>query len=465
MSDLPSLHARWRETLRANRDRVALVDCDSSSSVTFDELEHMASAFERKLTGEAPRKLAPGDRVVIQMKNGAGFLAQCLALWRLGLVIVPVDRTLGRPEAQTIAEFMGATLLLNEDTWTDVHRDTEHPAASPPGTVMVKLTSGSTGTPKGIALSDSQLLADAANICSTMDIRPADLNFAAIPLSHSYGFDNLVLPLITQGTPVAVLGEVLPRAVLEGIASSKATVFPAVPFLLDALGRLPEPVPRLDSLRTVISAGAPLSASVYHAFRKRFGIGVHQFYGSSECGGITYEREPKDDFVEGCVGTPMNNVSVGLGVDDRVQVRGANVATGYFPAPGRDDEPVLGHGVFLTGDIGRIDETGRVHLLGRVSSFINVAGRKVDPVEIEKCLVQFPGVSAATVMGVADATRGQAIAAFVTRQRTGFAVDALLQHCREHLAPWKVPRVVKVLDALPMNSRGKLDREQLQKLL
>lgn len=464
MSSIGFLSQSWQESLRQRCEHIAVIEHASGKRFSFGQLDQLASTWMSRIAHEKP---CEGDRVLVKLPNSADFVAVFLACLRLRLVMTPVDPKLGTTETSTAIQHVGARLTVSKDgvRGNRLGADRENAMREiPASTAFLKLTSGSTGAPKGIALTDAQLLADCTNICSTMGIRPDDLNFGAIPLSHSYGFDNLVLPLLAQGTPLVVLDETFPRAVIEGIAASRATVFPAVPFLLEMLNHQPAPLPELPSLRTVISAGAPLSAEVYHAFRQRFGLRIHQFYGSSECGGITYVREPTDEFIAGCVGTPMNNVTVDLVEDGRVRVRGANVASAYFPPLPADEEQVLGGGTYLTGDTGRLDEQGRLHLTGRVAGFINVAGRKVNPSEIEQCISQLPAVHKVTVLGVADASRHETIAAFVI-PRTGqnVEIDKLIQHCRSHLAAWKVPRTVKVLDDFPMTPSGKVDRMALKR--
>lgn len=455
---LPTL---WRRTLREKAVQVAVHDVSNGSAVTFEELERKANSAAAAL---ARLGLAAGDRVLVQMPNSAEFVAAFLATLRLRIAMIPVDSKLPATETDAILRQFGARARITREGVAG----SSEPAAGrrDDAIALLKLTSGSTGAPKGIALTEQQLLADCRNICSTMDIRPDDLNFGIIPLSHSYGFDNLVLPLIVQGTPMVVLDAPLPRAILDGLAATRATVFPAVPFLLDALSQLPPPLPELPALRTVISAGAPLTATVFQRFRERFGINAHQFYGSSECGGITYDRKPLDDFVEGCVGTPLDNVNVDLAEVGRVRVRGENVASGYVPRPASEDEIVLADGMFLTGDIGRFDEQGRLHLIGRVAGFINVAGKKVNPVEIEKCIAQMQGVAGVAVIGVADASRTEAIAAVVVcAEGVEQTTEQVLRHCRERLASWKVPRLVRFLAKLPVNQRGKLDRAVLRRIV
>src|SRR5207244_263116 len=129
--------------------------------------------------------------------------------------------------------------------------------ALPANARVIKLTSGSTGRPKGIVVSDENLFADALQICETMDIRPDDINFGAIPLSHSYGFSNLVMPLIVQGTPIVISNDYVPQSIIDRCNEYSCTVVPGIPMMFEHLSN-----GTFKTVRTFISAGAPLSASV-----------------------------------------------------------------------------------------------------------------------------------------------------------------------------------------------------------
>src|SRR5262249_22659523 len=145
-------------------------------------------------------------------------------------------------------------------------------------------------------------------ICDTMGIRDSDLNFGVISISHSYGFSNLLTPLIARGVPIVISNDRTPRAILADLARSKATVFPGTPVLYQAFCEM-ENASVPPSLRLCISAGAPLAVLVARKFREKFQLPIHSFYGSSECGGICYDREATNPS-EGFVGGAMKGVSI-----------------------------------------------------------------------------------------------------------------------------------------------------------
>ena len=438
--------AAWRSVLARRGDAAAVRAADGNVVRTFAEIEiesrEMAAAFER---------LQPGTAVGVQFGNDARFPALLLALWRRGLVPVPLDRSLGNEAIAAALGVCGAAALVrpNPGGGIAVERrgDTREVDAD-----FLKLTSGTGGLPRAIRFRAAQLFADCEAVCDTMGIGAGDLNFGIIPWSHSYGFSNLLTPLLCRGVPVVASDERLPRALLDGLARTGATVFPGLPVLLQKLADLDgDPLPEL---RLCISAGAPLSAATAEKFRARFGVKIHGFYGSSECGGIAYDAG--DAAVpEGCVGGPVRGVRLAHdAASGRVEVHGPAVGEGYFPEP---DPEVLGGGRFVPGDLVETTPQGFV-LAGRVSNFINVAGRKVNPREIESCLKKIPGVRETIVFGVRSELRGEEPVACVVGD---VGAAELKQQCQAVLASWQMPRDFWIVDALPFNERGKLSARAL----
>src|SRR4029450_8667464 len=220
---------------------------------------------------------------------------------------------------------------------------------------------------------------------STMGISDADLNFGVIPISHSYGFSNLLTPLIARGVPIVISRDRTPRAILVDLARSNATVFPGMPVFYQAFCEM-EDVPRLSKLRLCISAGAPLSVAVGKKFREKFNLPIHSFYGASECGGICYDRDATNPS-EGFVGGAMKGVTLEMvdpkGSATQIRVRSAAVGDGYFPGPEREK---VGDGIFFPDDLLGRDRSG-FKIVGRISDVINVAGKKVNPAEVEAHLL------------------------------------------------------------------------------
>ena len=291
-----------------------------------------------------------------------------------------------------------------------------------------------------------------------MGITGRDLNFAVIPLSHSYGFSNLVTPLLARGVPMVLSRDRMPRAVLDDLARTNATVFPGMPVFYQAFSEMTD-VPALPQLRLCISAGAPLPLEVARKFRQKFNQSIHSFYGSSECGGICYDRDAP--LLEpGFVGQPMRGLDLDLLEPDapasRVRVRSAAAGDGYFPEP--DDEK-LGHGLFIPDDLLSVSGDG-FRIVGRISDVINVAGKKVNPAEVEAELLRFAGVRAAVAFGRESTLRNEEVAACVVAGERVRESD-LLEHCRARLSGWQIPKRIFFVEEIPVNERGKVNRREL----
>jgi acyl-CoA synthetase (AMP-forming)/AMP-acid ligase II len=289
-----------------------------------------------------------------------------------------------------------------------------------------------------------------------MGIGPDDVNLGAIPFSHSYGFSNLVMPLIAQGTPIVVSNDYLPQSLVELANAHRCTVAPLIPMVFEHLTVAAHG--SFETIRTFISAGAPLPASTSRKFRDRFGIDVHSFYGCSECGGITYDR--LGAAVErGTVGSALDGVTLTTDAK-RLSVRSASVAAGYL-LDANTFQP-FADGMFVTDDLVE-ERDSEIALIGRASDLINTAGKKVNPREVEAVILQIDGVREAKVYGEAAGARGEVVAAAIVAT-PDVTRELVREYCRARLSLHKVPRIVKLIDAMPVDERGKVKRAALAAL-
>jgi long-chain acyl-CoA synthetase len=457
------------------RDPLAPLVVSPRRRSTVADVDALSRAAGAVLSREA---LVPGTLVGIAAANGPGFLASLLALRRAGLAVLLLDARTPDAEALRILRALGSPALLRcpdgwpagPESWTlatvpDAEALTKMKTMADrgfPAAGFVKLTSGSTGTPRGIAATSEALMADDDALTTSMGLTAADRFLATIPLSHSYGLSSLAVPALVHGTVLAVSEEGSVYDPFVTTAATGATFFPTVPAYLDALVRMSDPPPRPDCLRLVITAGAPLAAATSARFRERFGLPVHVFYGSSECGGICYDREG-GAAERGTVGSPVDGVRVTLepvegaaNGDGAVLVTSPAVSCGYLPQP---DERLTG-GRFRTGDLATWRH-GELHLRGRLDDQVNVKGKKVDPREVENVLAQLAGVDEAAVLGIAAGRGGEVLRAVVACRLGRLTAEEVVAWCRTHLSAHKVPRSVILVEALPRNDRGKLDRPAL----
>jgi long-chain acyl-CoA synthetase len=432
----------------------ALVDGDSGHVTTREALVARAHEFAAELTACG---LRARDAIAIQLPNSVDFVATFLAACKLDLVIVPIDRDAPATEVATILSHFAIRGLVFRSERTSIStREIHDRPAVPSDARLIKLTSGSTGRPKGIVTTEANLVADATNICTTMQITTDDLNLGAIPFSHSYGFSNLVTPLVLQGTAVVLSNDYLPQSLIELANRRRCTVAPLIPMVFAHLVSTAHG--SFETVRTFISAGAPLPPMTSARFRARFGIDIHSFYGCSECGGITYDRT--GGAVErGTVGAPLDNVHLTV-TKSRLRIRSASVAAGYlFDA--HTFEP-LQASAFTSDDLVEMRE-GEVALTGRAGDLINTAGKKVNPREVEAVLLQIEGVREVKVYGEAAGARGEVVAAAIVAT-PNVTRDQVREFCRARLSLHKVPRIVKLIDEMPVDERGKVKRAALAEL-
>jgi len=450
------LLAAWKQTVARAKDSPAIFNTRGEVARRFPDIEECACDFETKIDG-----FAEGSVLALQIGNHEDWPSILIACLRKRLVVLPLEQSISHQQRSAVLSICHASALVNCDEITPhVHKidnntlpdwDGEAPA-------LLKLTSGTTAAARAVRFRSDQLLADCNQICETMGISDVDLNFGVIPISHSYGFSNLLTPLIARGVPMVLSRERMPRAVLMDLARTNTTVFPGMPVFYQAFCEM-ENVPTLPKLRLCISAGAPLALAVARRFQDKFNRPIHSFYGASECGGICYDRDASPA-IKGFVGKPMTGVDLEI-IDptasaSQIRVRSAAVGDGYFP---ESDEEKLNRGFFVPDDLLTKTENG-FQIVGRISDVINVAGKKVNPVEVEAHLLRFRGVRQAVVFGRASALRNEEVVACVVAS-PGVDEADLLDFCRRALSGWQVPKRVFIVDAIPANERGKISRREL----
>jgi long-chain acyl-CoA synthetase len=290
-----------------------------------------------------------------------------------------------------------------------------------------------------------------------------------VPLTHSYGLEHGLLAPVWAGSCVH-LCRGLNLAVIEPeLSRGGITLFPGVPSTFEMLGGAADPGLTMPSLRTAYSAGGALPRPVFDAFARRFGIRVAQLYGATEIGSVTF-NPPGDGFDPASVGLPFGGVSirilhpdtnapVPIGIEGQVAVRADSMFSGYLTGPAD-----LIDGYFATGDLGRLDATGRLFLTGRIKLLIDVGGLKVNPLEVEAVLGEHPSVGACAVVPVEQSQTVCRLKAIVTPRDPAAppAAGELRRFAQSRLAAYKVPRLFEVRDSLPRSASGKVLRHLLE---
>ena len=407
------LYERWREIVRKFPNELALRDTPSGRAWTFAQLDRTAEGEFAAGTAAFPQGNTPE------------FVIDVLRAWRVATVVCPLETAQARPVFPTPAQNLA----------------------------HLKMTSATTGVSKLVAFTADQLAADADNIVATMGLRREWPNLAVISLAHSYGFSNLVTPLLLHGIPLILGGAPLPESVRRAAAGVDAITLPAVPAMWRAWQEA-NAIP--DNVRLAISAGAPLPIALETEIHDRRGLKIHNFYGATECGGIAFDASEPPRSDAALAGAPMKNVSLSINLSGCLEVRGPNVGETYWPE--RND--ALGAGCYITSDLAEIQE-GLVYLRGRASDLINVAGRKISPEAIERLLLQHEAVRDCLVFGVAsnDPHRGEEIVACVAAQN-GVTAGTLRSFLLRHSEAWQVPREFWLLESLGTDDRGKRSRAE-----
>ena len=439
---------------------------------TVEEVSGLADQVALQVGG---LKLPSGSLVGLAAPNGTAFAAGYFGIRRADCRVLLLDWTTPPTELKRISDTLGTAATLSaRAAWlrsaADIALRRNRPASEPKDiwqdATTIRLTSGSTGSPMGIAHTPKTMLADDRALRKTMNLRK-EIALAAIPFSHSYGFCSLFLPAITDGWTLVVPDGDGPFAPLAAATHGGITFLPSVPAFFNAILKMSQPPGLPSSLHRVISAGAPLKASTAAKFRRTYQQGVHVFYGASEVGGITYDREGTAA-ERGTLGTPVEGVHLTLlneggeaSESGVVQVQSPAAALGYYP----DSDPRLGGGRFVTSDLGRFVGP-ELELLGRVDDLVNVRGKKVNPREVEDVLEATEMVDKAIVMGLPSPDgSGDLIAALVVTEPSRVQTAELRDRCRDRLAPHKVPRAILITREMPLTSRGKVDRKRASKLL
>ncbi|REJ84383.1 MAG: long-chain fatty acid--CoA ligase [Acidobacteria bacterium] len=467
----------WDHLLRRDAQRIVVVHGEGELRATVGDVDRLARDAARRLSS-----LPAGGVVLLEGDAGPGFLAALLACWRGGLTPALAPASGQETTRAALGQALGCcgvARLIGDwpaDEWLVCTRantsGTTMPA--PPGGApgVLKLTSGSSGAPRAVHTTAEQLAADDRALTATMGLDEGDRILAAIPLNHSYGLASVALPPLVRGAAIVQPSRGNPFAPAQAACRHQVTFLPTTPAYLAALvaARRPPPVP--SSLRLVISAGAPLTAATAEAFRATYGLAVHTFYGSSETGGITFDRRG-GAAERGTVGEPVEGVEVSLqplSAGDRrdpgqgtVVVRSPAVASGYFPTV---DER-LGDGRFVTGDLGRFSDDGRgveLALLGRTDRVLNLRGRKLDPRELESIVESLSGVREAAALQI----RGEDGAPGALRLVVAGDADLpdaarLRDFLHRRLPPHERPRSVVFVTELPRNERGKIDFAAMQR--
>ena len=418
------LFDRWCQIVSQNADRIALREADRAW--TFNDLSQALTTL--------PAAIEP---IILQGRTST-FILKLLQGWRDSQVTIPVEDGAPPPDLANLQQ-----------------------RRLPEETCHIKTTSGTTGAPRSILFTAEQLAADCDQIVSTMGLTPDSPNLGVLSLAHSYGFSNLVLPLLLHGIPLHLLANPLPETLRRALNDAPAAVtVPSVPAMwqswhaADALNT--------GQIRIAISAGAPLSPQLERRIYDSSKLKIHNFLGASECGGIAYDHSltPRNSNSK-TIGSAMQGVTLSKNDEGALTVSSPACGLTYWP----EADASLSDGRFQTSDLVELQNSD-VRLLGRADDIINVAGRKVHPAEIENALSTLTAVRHCVVFGIPSRRDGhyEEIVAVVSLQG-GCSVRAVRAELATLLPNWKLPRQLLEASDLSPDLRGKISRSKWRKRL
>ena len=459
-----------------------------------DEVERTAETL-------AAAGVERGRAVSIVLPNGLDFLVTFMAVARAGAIAAPLNSAyttdefrfymedaeaqlailpprdhagreaaegLGIPTLDASLDSSGRTVLERGGQALTGRVDVEGP--SPDDIALFLHTSGTTSRPKGVPLTHGNLVASLGNIGDTYALTPDDVSLVVMPLFHVHGLIGVALSTLRTGGSIVVPDRFSASRFWDQQRSTGATWYSAVPTIHQILlmRASDDEAPR-ESFRFIRSCSAALAPSVFYDLEERFGAPVLEAYGMTEAAHqMASNPLPPGDRAPGTVGRGTgvdigimddNGGLLAVGSQGEVVIRGPNVTHGYHNNPTANSESFT-NGWFRTGDQGLLDDSRVLTLTGRLKELINRAGEKISPLEVDAVLLQHPTVAEAVCFGVPDVKYGEAVQAAVVL--TGSASeDDILKYCGDHLADFKVPDKVYLVESLPRTATGKIQRRNV----
>lgn len=470
------------------RYRGSIVDLDSSLVLSGDRFAFAREALAAALAREGLRS---GDRVIVALANGPLFIATLTAVLACDACPLLVHAKTPPAELVRYAERFGARFLaceqpeepgLEEAVPLSMDIDFVGVAALRWGRfelsddafrgpelrgIPLHPTSGSTGLPKIALRPGFAALEEARHYAVTMAIDSDDAILAIPPMSHAYGYGMCVMVPLLTGASIVSTRKFSMKQIHKALAEHPVSVLPTVPAMLDVLsfGGGAD----LLRVRWVLTAGAVLPSRSAEQFREKTGVTACPLYGTTETGGISVATSADGTHVDGRVGPPMDGVEVQvrpqadaaeLGPNiGKLFVRSSSQMVGYLDDQGNITTPT-DDGWFETGDLARIDADRTIHLRGRDSEVVNVAGLKVVPCEVEEAIVSLAGVREVKVYAGEHKAGSQIVKAAIAVDGA-VSVNDIRAHCESKLVYYKRPQIITLVEALPRTPTGKIIRDQL----
>jgi long-chain acyl-CoA synthetase len=492
------------ENLEVHGEYVRLVF--EGRSITNRELHEKST---RIATAFSELGLRPDDRVVVMMTNCPEVLVSYPAIWRAGMVVIPVLFLLDAREVRFILRNSRAKVVLTSpETHPKVAEATEgldvriivtgsdpevpagalsfealaaqskpmlrHAHRSGGDIATILYTSGTTGRPKGVIQTHQNLFANVMNGWNTAKTRRiGETTLIALPLAHTFGLSALLSGFLFA-TRSVLMRWFAPEAALELIEKHRVKAMSGVPTMFVYMMNHPN-ASKYDtsSVERWLVGAAPMPVAQLEEFERTFGGTMYVGYGLTEsCPGVAVEREdmPRKP---GSTGVALEGVTIRILADDgtdaprgaigEILVSGDNVSPGYYENREATTETFRG-GWLYTGDMGYLDEDGYLFIVERKKDLLIRGGFNVYPKDVEEVIHHHPAVRETAVVGVPDVLMGEEVCAYVVKKDGAeVTAEAIISHCQTHLAKYKTPRYVEFVAALPKTSIGKVQKKELRR--
>jgi malonyl-CoA/methylmalonyl-CoA synthetase len=453
-----NLYALLRSRFPADLARPALI-LPGGSQISYGALAEDVGRIAALLKSKG---VAPGDRIAVQAAKSPETLMLYLATLQAGAVYLPLNTAYTPAEIAYFVEDAEPKLFVQDAIGlareaaglaplAEIHQAAEDDLAA------IVYTSGTTGRSKGAMLSHANLAANGLALVEAWGFTEADVLLHALPIYHVHGLFVAIHCALLVGAPMLWLAKFDEDGALAALP--KATVMMGVPtFYTRLIADARFTRSAAQHMRLFVCGSAPLLESTFAEFEARTGQRILERYGMSEAAIIT-SNPLAGERLPGSVGFALPGVALRVGSQGLVEIKGPSVTAGYWRNPAKTAEAFTADGYFITGDIGRLDDNGRLWLSGRASDLIISGGLNVYPKEIELVIDELPGVVESAVIGVAHPDFGEAVIAVIAGE--GDEAE-ILAATRTKLAAFKVPKRVFFVADLPRNAMGKVEKRTLR---
>jgi malonyl-CoA/methylmalonyl-CoA synthetase len=462
----------WIETISAADLGRPWLETADGQIITYQMLHNSVAVMAAKLTNAG---IKAGDRVAACVdKSPDAVILYFACLW-IGAIYMPLNTGYTASEIAYFlddaapAMFVGGGIVGQTHTLDDIAAlpyapITERPKFEPNAIGAMLYTSGTTGRPKGAMLTRANLASNAVALMNAWAITAHDVLIHALPIFHVHGLFIAINSMTAAGAKMLFRSKFDPEDVIAQMP--RATMLMGVPTFYTRLLNTPAFTHEATAtMRLFISGSAPLLADTHRQFEARTGHAILERYGMTETG-INSSNPYDGARIAGTVGPPLPGVEVRIsdveGEIGGIEVRGPNVFAGYWRNPEKTAAEFREGGWFITGDLGKIDEQGYVHIIGRGKDLIITGGYNVYPKEVEDVIDALPGVIESAVIGVPHDDFGEAVVAVVVG--TGLDQAEMLSALRERLAAYKLPKAIHIVEELPRNTMGKVQKTLLREV-